>query len=197
MRIALNHLGWDWTAAGEIPSEPGGAHGRRMIQQSSTRRGESQLQLACVQLRHKLGVAFDVAFKREWVRAAGGLVLRERELVAERAPNIDKHVGVSVRNSGFERGLKFTTFGVSLIVSLEHRFDTGMIESSVVIAEVVVRPQLVGAVGLRRRVLRPSQARRHLDLPRSVRMWRLSGRPVASDERRENQNGAAALSTHG
>eukprot|EP00965_Chrysotila_dentata_P202817 6181338-Pleurochrysis_carterae.AAC.1 len=119
MRIVLNHLGRDRTVAREVPSGSRSAHGRRMIQQSSTRRRESQLSLACVQLCHEFGVASDVAFEGGWVSAASGLMLREFELVVHCASNINEHVRVSVSESEFKRGAEFTAFGIGFIGSLK------------------------------------------------------------------------------
>eukprot|EP00965_Chrysotila_dentata_P053478 1774790-Pleurochrysis_carterae.AAC.2 len=63
MRIALDYFSRNRTAAGEVSSKPGSAHGRRVIQQSSARRREPKLSFANIQLGHVLSVAPDVTFE--------------------------------------------------------------------------------------------------------------------------------------
>eukprot|EP00965_Chrysotila_dentata_P016319 539565-Pleurochrysis_carterae.AAC.1 len=134
MWVALNHLSWNRAATCEVPPEAGSAHQRWVIQQGSARRREP-------------GSPLNVALEDRWVGAASGFVLRESQLVAERASHVHEHVAVSVSEGGFERCAELAAFGVGRIVSLEQRFDPVRVKGPVVVM-VVVRPQLVGSIGV-------------------------------------------------
>eukprot|EP00965_Chrysotila_dentata_P056552 1876174-Pleurochrysis_carterae.AAC.1 len=80
--------------------------------------------------------------------AASGFVLRESQLVAERASHVHEHVAVFVSEGGFERCAELAAFSVGSIVSLEQRLDAVRVKGPVVVIVVVVHPQLVGSIGV-------------------------------------------------
>eukprot|EP00965_Chrysotila_dentata_P170916 5640949-Pleurochrysis_carterae.AAC.6 len=129
----------DRASASEITAESGRLNGWRMTDERGARRREPEHALASIELRHELSVAPDIVFSGSRIVTARGPVLRHCEFVAERSPDVDQLVSVTVGKGAFERSAVLASLGVRGVVLLESCLGAIGVESTVVVVDVVVR----------------------------------------------------------